>query len=769
MSARCPALPFLPGYTFNPNIGRTKFNRDFKFERINGVPTLIEKVRPNLFGPLSDKYPSLYARGEVTELPAWIAFDKQVLCFDAFFQETLQEVRGSAFQVRNVKIYFFLEDGTIQVVEPKVENSGIPQGTLISRQRIRFPAPMDENFYDVLDFNIGREVELYGKVFKIVNCDQFTRVFLNRCGITVPDPINAPSDPYLQLRAHNKDGMMAKKPSKTIDTLGQFLANDRKVLRFYGYWDDRQSEHGVLHDLEIYYYLADDTIEIKDIVPPNAGRDSGFMFMKRAQLPKTFCSLPTLGSDAPFTVLNVLGPGLQGGRYITDPLDCGKEVIEYYKENDLTIGGVINCYGRRIHLTDCDPFTKKYYSTKYGVDSFEAIPKPADYEEPACHRSRKERELPPWNGYGTHEDSAQNCITVELKAPYKDFKKFLKFDRVGMDSHILRFESRMVSTIPENCSSVFIICYYLSDDSISVFEIAQRNSGFATSQFFSRDKVKLPGQPVYSSKPPKCYTPQHMFVGAQLIINSFHFILIDADEYALRYMEINAHEFPKSNIKLIMDQIKEKLRPIYKDFVAENIPKETPAISYETLRSKLCPIMGDSFTEQEMITIARAFNATCVHEKYDKDAIRAVTLTELKRFLWDDLDRLKEYFIFRDPHRTGKLSKQDCYTLLKGCRLPVDNELIEKILQVTKKDENCFLYYHDLLDFLDRTKCPMADTIPINLKKELWWASEKEPPTGALIDWCAFNKHLDLEDTFIENPTPPTIDGLQESANKQKL
>lgn len=33
-----------------------------------------------------------------------------------------------------------------------------------------------------------------------------------------------------------------------------------------------------------------------------------------------------------------------------------------------------------------------------------------------------------------------------------------------------------------------------------------------------------------------------------------------------------------------------------------------------------------------------------------------------------------------------------------------------------KKDENCNIYYDDLLNFLDRSKCPMADTIPINVK-----------------------------------------------------
>lgn len=61
---------------------------------------------------------------------------------------------------------------------------------------------------------------------------------------------------------------------------------------------------------------------------------------------------------------------------------------------------------------------------------------------------------------------------------------------------------------------------------------------------------------------------------------------------------------------------------------------------------------------------------------------RALTLTELKRQLWDDLDRLKEYFLQRDPARTGKLKRKDCYTLLRACRLPVDVEVIERILDV---------------------------------------------------------------------------------------
>ncbi|XP_022907177.1 EF-hand domain-containing family member C2-like [Onthophagus taurus] len=750
--ARCPELPFLPGFTFNPLIGRTKFNRDNQFENYGGIPMLIEKVKPNMFGPFTDRYPSAYARGEVVDLPGWIAFDKQILVFDAFFRQTLQEVALAPFQVRRVKIYFFLEDGTIQVIEPKVDNSGSAQGTLISRQRIRFPAPMDENFYDILDFNVGREVELYGKVFKVTDCDRFTRNFLNRIGISVPDPIPPPPDPYLTHREKTKITNLTKKPNIHVDTLGQFLANDGKVLRFYGYWDDRESENGILHDLEIHYYLADDTMEIKEIIPPNSGRDTGFMFMKRAKLPKVFKGLPGPGVDSNFTVLNVLGPGL-GGRFITDALNCGKEVVHYYKENELTIGGIINCYGRRILLTDCDPYTKAYYRKKYGVDIFEPKPYPEDYIKAQCHKTI-ERELPPWNGYGSYEDSAVNCKSVELKAPHRDFQKFLKYDKVGLDSHILRFDARLVSKSKINCSRLFTISYYLSDDTIGVYETARDNSGFKSSQFFKRLPVQLPGQAIFTSKPPKNYTAQHMYVGAQLIINSFQFVLIDADEYALRFMEINAHEFPRSNIKLIMDKVREKLRPIYKDFVAENMPTESPTITYEKLRSKLCPIMGENFVEQEMITIARAFSASCKDPKYDRNAVRAIVLTNLKRALWDDLERTREYFLVKDGIKSGVLSRHDCYTLLRACRIPLDTSVLEKILDVAEKDQNCNIIYNDVLNFLDRNRCPMADIIPINVKKELWWASEREPYHGQLINWCAFNDYLDLQSLIKEASGP---------------
>lgn len=210
------------------------------------------------------------------------------------------------------------------------------------------------------------------------------------------------SDPTDELRDAEKIASLPKQPSVTLDNLAKFLENDRKVLRFSGYWDDRDSEFGDIHHLELLYHLADDTIEIKWKLPPNSGYQSNGMFLKRGKLPKNLQNLPRPGQLAPFTVLNVLGKGLRGGRFIMDCLDVADHKIDYYEERDLAIGAQTNVYGRIVTLTSCDEFTQNYYRQKYGIEDF--TPK---YNPAACKQNMRkiERELPPFNGWGTHEDS----------------------------------------------------------------------------------------------------------------------------------------------------------------------------------------------------------------------------------------------------------------------------------------------------------------------------------------------------------------------------
>lgn len=60
----------------------------------------------------------------------------------------------------------------------------------------------------------------------------------------------------------------------------QFLDYDRKVLRFFVVSDNLQ--------FLWHYFLADDTIEIREVHFANDGRDSFAVYLRRQKLPETF-------------------------------------------------------------------------------------------------------------------------------------------------------------------------------------------------------------------------------------------------------------------------------------------------------------------------------------------------------------------------------------------------------------------------------------------------------------------------------------------------
>ncbi len=48
-------------------------------------------------------------------------------------------------------------------------------------------------------------------------------------------------------------------------------------------------------------------------------------------------------------------------------MQTGAVANEFCHESDLMIGAVINVWGRRLLLCDCDDFTKEFYRTKYNI------------------------------------------------------------------------------------------------------------------------------------------------------------------------------------------------------------------------------------------------------------------------------------------------------------------------------------------------------------------------------------------------------------------
>ncbi|XP_046392525.1 EF-hand domain-containing family member C2-like [Ischnura elegans] len=765
------SFPVLPGFNFRDKIRGSRFHKSQIFEYSNDVPIITEKMKTFVGGnPLPDCeptiYPSVYTRSAVNRFPAWVVFDKQVLCFEAYFQSTVHEMKDCAYQIRKCKIFFHLEDGTIMVVEPKQRNSGIPQGTLMHRQRIRIPAPRNDIFYDIIDFNIGKEVELYGRVFKIINCDHYTRVFLNRLGISVPDPIPCPEDPYMQVREKEKNQQLAKKPAYTQHTLSKFLAHDRQVLRFWGYWDDRHSPDGLLHRLRIQFYLSDDTVDIKEETSESSGLEMGPIFLKRSKLPKEFTTIGLPGDDFgnPLIVLNVLGESIRKGHYIYDSMASGRDKGSeqaYITDKDLGIGKVLDVYGRKVVLTSCDPYTEEYYRSKYGLDDFTPAQDPSLTEAEECKKEftpASERELPPYNGYGTHEDSAQNCRSFILVAPKPDFAKFLEKDRKGLESFTLRFEARMISSMPSNADRRFLINFYLSDDTIAIFERVSANSGYFGGKFLARQKVIKPGETLYSSKPPQCYLAKDFCIGGVVIINDFHFLITNADEYALSYMENNCNQFPQSNVRLIMDKVRTALQPIYKDFIGKYIcidPDQTGVISYHVFWRTIKEVLGEQITDHEILTLARAFpgRVEC-RENLSLDHLRPIVHTEIRRNIYHGLERLGEHLKSRDRCKQGWLPRKEIWACLRASKLPVQQEILEVVVDKLDRhpSDDCLYSYHQLMKFLDAKNSPPPTVVPLSpedIRKIAHGRGACKIRTRDAVNYLELMKGLNLEEELL--------------------
>ena len=63
-----------------------------------------------------------------------VLFNIQVLRFFGYFKESVVESRLENYRIRKVIMYYFLEDRSILITEPKQVNSGTPQGAFLKRQ-----------------------------------------------------------------------------------------------------------------------------------------------------------------------------------------------------------------------------------------------------------------------------------------------------------------------------------------------------------------------------------------------------------------------------------------------------------------------------------------------------------------------------------------------------------------------------------------------------------------------------------------------------------
>ena len=101
-----------------------------------------------------------------------------MLRFFGYFKESVVESRLENFRLRKVTIFYFLEDKSIMITEPKKVNSGTPQGAFLKRQMVLKPDGSQTPFMPQ-DFRVGLDIGIYGRSIRIYDCDQYSREFFN--------------------------------------------------------------------------------------------------------------------------------------------------------------------------------------------------------------------------------------------------------------------------------------------------------------------------------------------------------------------------------------------------------------------------------------------------------------------------------------------------------------------------------------------------------------------------------------------------------------
>uniref|UniRef100_A0A8C4W8B5 EF-hand domain containing 1 n=1 Tax=Gopherus evgoodei TaxID=1825980 RepID=A0A8C4W8B5_9SAUR len=425
------------------------------------------------------------------------------------------------------------------------------------------------------------------------------KVFLESQGIELNPPEKMIFDPYTELR---KMPMRMYVTPSSFDQLKQFLTFDRQVLRFYAMWDDTENMFGENRPFLIHYYLADDTVEVRELHERNDGRDPFPVLIRRQRLPKSFVDKM---KTFPRCVLEI----------------SNQEVLEWYTVKDFAVGKPITLLGRSFFIYDCDEFTRQFYHEKFGITDFQPVDvkKKAPEEVPQI--------IPPYNGYGFLEDSLQNCFSLLPQPPRKNFIKMLENDH-----KVLRYQVALESPNPEERKRRFILSYFLSTDMISIYEPPVRNSGIIGGKYLGKTKVPKPGS---TTDNPVYYEPADLTIGATVEVFGHRFIISDADEYVLNYMESNAESFPATTLQSLRDH-----------FASRRTAEQASAAGTG---------------RQELEELVKQVQEQLKHHNYLSNS------------------SMREAFLHHDKDGSGFLDKAEFFALCNRFNLPVSDALVNKV------------------------------------------------------------------------------------------
>ena len=403
--------------------------------------------------------------------PKWVKHDREVLRFYLFFKESVPESAFETERVRKCELFYFLADDTCKLTEPKVANSGIAGGDML--KRAVFMKADGKTPYAPIDFMIGQHIILSGKNFRVVDADIATRKYFKKSfNINMAPKEFIPDDVFakdqilrnsvnpVESRRITNEALLGGRPGlwgyNVVKHVADIPHNQIKELRFKAIWDDSSRMYGGRNEYSLIYSLVDDEIEIRN-KKASAGGDPFPLLVKKGRLPRDFEKANEI-SDNPI----------------------GRNEAKYYIDTDLVLGNFIHCFGRDLLLVSCSRQTEDYYKRKHNMSQVPVYVKPN--EAPLI-----KHKVPPYNGWGSEEDSLASCMSLVPTAVQRDMLRFME-----NQGKTLRFQGQFKNpSTPADAERRFVFTYYLEDEMTAIFEPPIRNSGVIGGKFLSRGRYKL--------------------------------------------------------------------------------------------------------------------------------------------------------------------------------------------------------------------------------------------------------------------------------------
>lgn len=530
--------------------------------------------------------------------PAFVSNSKRTFSFQGYFDEYTPENLLETMRSRKVEIVYYEEDDSIEIVEPRVRNTGLSQGKMLKRHKVMKNArktqlaPISEDvvpeipYITLTDFYSGAEVVIYNRKYTIINCDNITReYFENELGSSFGPPLEMP-ETFYQPKSRGGvstagSGAPSLTPHKKVKSSLPFFEYDKKTLRYYALWDNREELFGDKIMVRLHYSLSDQLFEVVPIHQRNSGRDRIPKSLKKTQIMKTVYegadddNMSTTSSLTGAVSRQSLMSTGQGAAVVTRP----------WHWKDITIGTRLTIASMDVVIVDADEFTREFHKSKNRPigKALAVVPEIHPVIEKMIQTRIEPEEVDIWA-----LPSKDNFLPTQ---PPKDGAKMKMLQGV-----VLRFLAILQDPKPADVTRKFIIQVHLEDDTIQIREPPQRNSGHNGGIFLARGKID-------NTDTGRYMFPQDIHVGGVISILSHKFIVVDSDEYTLKYMENTCKLWAYSDLKQVIMKIKEKEEAVQRTIVTtQNLANRT--CTYDEVDS-LFKLAGLALVKQELLTLCR--------------------------------------------------------------------------------------------------------------------------------------------------------------------